>query len=276
MMVGEEGEGTSGMEAGAVERAAMLLVDNRLARHRLRSLPVSCRPRNEDEAYAIQDVMNIRLEKAGFGSVVGYKVGCTTPVMQRYMGIDHPGAGAVLAPTVYSERVTLAYRDFVEVGVETEIAARLGRDLPAEDAPFNLDSVMAAVDACMPAIELVDARYENYRTLDVWTMVADNFFNAGCILGTATTEWRCLDLTRVIGRTTVNEVEVGSGAGANVLGHPFEAIVWLANTLARRGRGLRAGDFVLTGSIVETQWVHAGDSVVARIDGLGEVAVVFA
>ncbi len=64
-------------------------------------------------------------------------------------------------------------------------------------------------------------------------------------------------------------MEVGRGRGADVMGHPFEALAWLANSLAQRGRSLRAGEFVFTGSVVETKWVNRGDRVVMEIEGLG-------
>jgi 2-keto-4-pentenoate hydratase len=128
----------------------------------------------------------------------------------------------------------------------------------------------------MAAVELVDARYADYRSLDTWTMVADNFFNAGCVLAPPVADWRARDLSAVAGVMTVNGAETGRGVGGNVMGHPFESVAWLANTLARRNRGLKRGEIVMTGSIVETQWLAAGDVVGFAVDGLGEVAIEFA
>jgi len=132
------------------------------------------------------------------------------------------------------------------------------------------------VAAVLPAMEIVDDRYRDYRTLDVATLIADDFFNAGCVLGTPVTGWREVDLPAVTGVTRLNGVEAGRGEGRAVMGHPFEALAWLANLRARSGLGLRAGEFVLLGSVVETRWVSAGDEVVVAIDGLGEVRATFA
>jgi 2-oxo-3-hexenedioate decarboxylase/2-keto-4-pentenoate hydratase len=108
-----------------------------------------------------------------------------------------------------------------------------------------------------------------YRALDAPTLVADDFFNAACVLGAPVVGWRALDLAALRGRMTINGAEVGTGRGGDILGHPLEALAWLANALASRGRYLKAGEFVLLGSVVETRWVEQGDLVEASIDGLG-------
>jgi 2-oxo-3-hexenedioate decarboxylase/2-keto-4-pentenoate hydratase len=258
-----------------IEEAARRLARNRTDRAALHELPTSCRPADEDAAYAVQDAMNVLLATGSLGDIAGWKIGCTTPVMQSYMGIDHPGAGAMLSSTVHTTPASLRHADYVAIGVEGEIAVRLSADLPAAHAPFDRDSVADAVGACMTAVELVDARYADYRSLDTWTMVADNFFNAGCVLAPPVADWRALDLPSAAGAMTVNGAETGRGVGGNVMGHPFESLAWLANTLARPGRSLAAGEVVLTGSIVETQWLAAGDSMRFAVEGLGEVAASF-
>ena len=83
------------------------------------------------------------------------------------------------------------------------------------------------------------------------------------------------DLLKVAGRAIVNGTEAGRGTGADVLGHPHNALAWLANHLAEEGKGLHAGQIVLTGSLVKTVWLNAGDSVVMELDGLGTVAASF-
>ena len=127
----------------------------------------------------------------------------------------------------------------------------------------------------MAGMEIVDDRYVDYKSLDTPTLIADDFFDAGCVLGAAVTQWRNLDLSALAGVTRINGVEVGRGRGADVMGHPFEALAWLATNLARRGQSIRAGEFVFTGSVVETKWVNRGDRVEMQIEGLGTVEAVF-
>ena len=135
--------------------------------------------------------------------------------------------------------------------------------------------VAAAVGACMAAIEVVDDRYEDYRSLDTPTLIADDFFNAGCVLGEPVERWRELDLAALRGRMSINGSEVGQGRGGDILGHPLRALAWLANALAARGRALEPEEFVLLGSVVQTQWVAAGDHVEIEIEALGGASCQF-
>ena len=127
----------------------------------------------------------------------------------------------------------------------------------------------------MAAIEIVADRYDDYGSLGTPTLIADDFFNAGIVLGGPVEDWRDLDLAALSGRMAVNGEVVGTGVGGDIMGHPLEALAWLANRWSVQGRGLPAGAFVTLGSVVETRWISAGDEVVANIEGLGEVRAVF-
>jgi 2-oxo-3-hexenedioate decarboxylase/2-keto-4-pentenoate hydratase len=257
------------MPADAIERAAALLAGARLAGSRIERLPADCRPPDEGAAYAVQDVLHRQLSAAGYGALAGHKIGCTTPVMQQFLNIANPCAGGVFARTVQHRHGTFRHADFLHVGVECEIAVRLAKPLPEARAPCDRHSAAAAVGACMAAIEVVDDRYQDYRSFDTPTLIADDFFNAGCVLDISIESWSELDLTSIAGRMRINGAEVGNGTGGDILGHPLEALAWLANALAARGRELKSGEFVLLGSVVQTQWVAAGDLVEVEIDGLG-------
>jgi len=253
---------------------ARFIADHRSRLRRLPPLDAVIRPNDEAQAYAVQAELH-ELLAPRLGHVVGHKIGCTTPVMQAFLNIPNPCAGGVFERTVHISPARVRYADFVRVGVECEIAVRLSADLPASAAPYTRDAAAAAVGTIMPAMELVDDRYVDYRSLDTPTLIADDFFDAGCVLGAPVGEWRSLDLAALTGITWINDVEVGRGRGADVMGHPFEALAWLANNLAGRGQHLRAGEFVFTGSVVETKWVNPGDRVVMEIDRLGRVEAVF-
>ena len=259
----------------AVDQAVALYVAARHRRQRIAVLPEECRPASLDEAYAVQAALNGRLG-ATHGAVCGRKIGCTTPVMQRYLEIAHPCAGALYENRTYAAPATVKYADYWRPGVECEIAVRLGQALPAADAPFDRAAVADAVEACMAAIEIVDDRYDDFRALDTPTLIADDFFSAGAVLGPAVTAWHAVDLAAAGGTMAIDDRPVGAGTGADVMGHPFEALTWLANHAAASARPLQAGDVVLTGSVVETKWVEPGDTVRVAIEGLGEAGVTFA
>jgi 2-keto-4-pentenoate hydratase len=225
------------------------------------------RPADEAAAYQVQAALHERLMPT-LGRRVGYKIGCTTPVMQQYLGIPSPCSAGVFAGGVHRSGVTLRFDDYRRVGVECEIAVRLGRDLSA-GALFTADSVRDSVAAYMAAIEIVDDRYEDWRSTDTPTLIADDFFAAGCVLGEAIADPG--DPAALVGTTTINGTEVGRGIGADVMGHPLNALAWIASSLTARGTHLREGEIVLLGSLVETKWLARGDRVVIAIDGLGRV-----
>ena len=254
--------------------AADIIAAARRHRTPLRPLAAAIAPQTEAEGYRIQEAL-AGLLAADFGARVGYKIGCTSAVMQQYIGIPHPCGGNVFANGVHASGASLAAADFVRVGVECEIAVRLSRDLDPSQAPFTAESVAAAIEAYLPAIEIVDDRYKDWETLGAPTLVADDFFAAACVLGQPVARSAAPDLLKVIGRALVNGTEVARGTGADVLGHPHHALAWLANHLAADSRGLRAGEIVLTGSLVKTLWLAAGDRVTMELQGLGNVSAGF-
>lgn len=257
------------MTLEAVASAARHIAEARRNKKRIDGLPDNERPINTNAGYAIQEALHQRLEVP----VAGFKIGCTTAVMQKFLNIDQPCAGRILETDVHTSPASLPHASFHRVGVECEIAVRLGRDLPPREVAYDRRSVADAVETCMAAIEIVDDRYVDYTKLDAPTLIADDFFGAGCVLGAAHGRWE--DLAEIAGTMFLNGEPIGSGKGAQVMGHPFEALAWLANTLASHGQGLSADDIVLTGSIVETHWVNAGDHIKVSIGGLGDAEGVF-
>lgn len=236
--------------------------------------PLETPPADEMAGYRIQRAVHDLLLPQ-LGSVVGYKIGCTSAVMQDYIGIPHPCAGGIFEKRVHDSGVRLPAADFVRVGVECEIAVRLKRDLAPGEAPFTAEWVAEAVGSYNPAIEIVDDRYVDWETIGAPTLIADDFFAAGCVLGPAVRYSAVPDLKAIAGRAVLNGAEAGNGTGADVLGHPHNALAWLANHLAGEGRGLHAGQIVLTGSLVKTLWLKPGDKVVMELEGLGRVEAEF-
>ena len=254
--------------------AAQSIATARRNRTPLQSLPPEIAPSDEAEGYLIQRAVHDLLLPYE-GGLVGYKIGCTSKVMQQYLGIPHPCGGGVFARGVHDSGASLRHEDFVGVGVECEIAVRLKRDLSPSEFPFTTAWVTKAIDAYYPAIEIVDDRYVKWETMGAPTLVADDFFAAGCVLGQAVPRSSAPDLLKVIGRALINGKAAGHGTGADVLGHPHHALAWLANHLASDGNGLSAGEIVLTGSLVKTIWLNAGDRVTMELDGLGKAEVEF-
>jgi 2-keto-4-pentenoate hydratase len=261
------------MDSQRIAAAAAALEADHAARRAYAPLPESLRPRDEDEAYAIQRALVGRWSAAGEGPVAGYKIALTTPAMQRMCNVDQPCAGMVLAGRVHQDEARVRAADHLHFGIEAEIAVLLAAPLAPDGAPWTRATVAPAIAACMAAIELVDDRSASYSGLDARDLIADNTWNAGIVLGPPRADWRDLDLAAARARMLINGREVGAGCGADVLGHPLVAVAWLANRLAGQGLGLAAGMVVMTGSMVTTKFLAPGDRATVEIDGLGAAGV---
>ncbi|HEV2100811.1 MAG TPA: fumarylacetoacetate hydrolase family protein [Stellaceae bacterium] len=241
------------------------------ARQPIDILPAALIPADLDEAYQIRAAYEAIESAAGRGAVAGYKIGLTTPVMQKLCGVDEPCFGAIFANEVHHRRAELAVGTFCRLGIETEIAVRLGADLPQGG---DRVSVEAAVESCMAAIELLEDLRHDYKRLSAAAMVAGNVWNAGVLLGAPVTDWRQLDLAMVTSRLTINGSEVGRGKGGDVMGDPLNALAWLADKLAGLGTPLRRRMIVMTGSMVPIQFPAASDRAVVEVSGLGSAELV--
>ena len=259
---------------------AALITSARLDGRLLGDLGDQGRPPTELAAYRVQAIAHGLLESAGFGRQAGWKIGCTTKVMQAYLGIGTPCAGAMFAANVWQGQHAFPVPAAGRLGVECEIAVRMGRDLPRREQAYEPADMPGAVAASMAAIEVVADRYVDYPSLDTPTLIADDFFHHACVLGPQRESrppesLRPESLREVTGAMTINGREVGRGVGTDILGDPLVVLCWLANSCAAWGTPLLAGDVILLGSLVQTQWVKAGDVVAVTNAPLGEVAAEF-
>ena len=237
------------MEQIAVKRAAELLLAEHKANLRFKALAAPDAPADISDACDIQDHY-VALLQSEHGRTVGYKVGLTSATMQAFCGIDHPIAGVVLASRVHRSGAIVRRSDFGRLGLEFEIAVRITSDVPITRVPFTAGTIRPHIGGVCAAIELVDDRSADYADLDVRSLVADNSWNAGIVLSEFATAWP--DLESVLGRATKDRDAIGEGHGRDILGHPFNSVAWLARHLAARGAGLKAGQIVMTGSVMKT------------------------
>jgi 2-keto-4-pentenoate hydratase len=259
-----------------ISRAARYFYDIHRGKKPLPPTPQDISDASIEDAYAMQEALQA-LFVAERGPIAGYKIALTTPVMQELMGIDHSIAGAIFANTVHPSPAVLRHSDYRRIAVECEIAMRLGMDLAPREKPYTAAEVADAVEACMASIELIeDHGCDEYKRVGGRGLIANNAWNAGCVLGPTSANWRALDLSSMSGTLAINGVESGKGRGGDVMnGHPLHALAWVANTVAARGRPLRRGMIVQTGSVVATQWPKAGDTVTVTFAGLGEASASF-
>ena len=236
-------------------------------------VPLGTPPLN-GSGYNAQQQLAEWLVSRGQGTHSGYKIGATTKVMQALLGVPGPIFGHVLSANVFNSGTSFKCNPACNPGIECEIVFRLGTNLPVAGAPYTREEVVDCIEAIIPAIEIVENRYGDYRIRDIALLTADDFFHKACVLGTPINDWRDINLLSCCGQVIVNGEAVETGYGREVLGDPLEAVVWLANTLAERGAGLSVGQIVSTGSMTQVHWIkNLPQMIEICIEGLGLCAV---
>lgn len=252
----------------SAKQAAEFVDGAHRSRARYQNLPEAIAPTSFDEAYAAQEALRAVWEPR-FGGVAGRKIAVTTKVMQELMGIDHPCGGMIFASRIHRSPARIAKTDFINVRVECELAVRLGRDLPKGPTPYTRESVRSAVGEIMAAFELIEDRNADYKTCKALSLIADNAWNGGIVIGPAKAPPAGSDLNGITGRLRRNGKEELAGKTDD----PMGALAWVANLAADRGRPMTAGMVVITGSVVPTIDIAPGERLDFALDGVGEVAM---
>lgn len=251
------------------DRAAQALMAARRARRVLDRLASDVAPRGLADGIAAQLAV-ARL--SGALPPAGFKIGATARRMQDYLGLPGPCGGFMAEAGLHGSGSTLAFAAFLNAGVECELAVVLARDIPP--GPCSNDQAAAAIGELMAGIEVVENRYGPLDVLGTPTLVADQVFHAGAVLGAPYPEWRDLDLPNLAGSILVNSETRGAGSGADLLGHPFAALAWLAaSDEAAAFGGLRGGQVVMLGSVCPPIWLDGPAEVTVRFPPLPAVTL---
>ena len=223
-------------------------------------------------AYAAQEINTKRWLESG-RRLVGRKIGLTSLAVQKQLGVDQPDYGMLFDDMAMPDGWEMHSKQLIQPKVEAEVAFVIGRDLDQER--ITIADVLRAVEFALPAIEVVDSRIADWK-IGILDTIADNASSGLYVLGNQPKKLENLDL-RMAGMVMESGGEpISVGAGAACLGDPLSAMLWLAKTMARVGRPLKAGDTVMSGALGPMAPVKWGDVVEARIAGLGSVRAVFA
>ncbi|MBB3052174.1 2-keto-4-pentenoate hydratase [Prauserella isguenensis] len=222
------------------------------------------------DAYRIQQEQVRGWVEAG-EAVKGHKVGLSSPAMQQQMGVAQPDFGHLTSGMFHLEHRPIT-APFLQPRIEPEVAFVLGRELTGPGV--TVADAARAVEFVLPALEIVDSRIRDWK-ISIVDTVADNASSGGVVLGTKPTPLSAVDL-RLMGCSLYRSGELlGTGTGSAVLGSPLNALVWLANTIGPLGIAIEPGHVVLPGTMTQAFFVHPGETVVAHMDGLGDVTAVF-
>lgn len=223
-------------------------------------------------AYRIQ-LSNARRRVAAGETVRGHKVGLTAPAMQELFGVDEPDFGHLFDSMFVADGGTILLDSLIAPQVEVEPAFILAEELRGPDV--TPDDVMAATEAVVPALEIIDSRIADWQ-ITLPDTIADNASSGGLVLGSRPVRPESVDLSLCGCLLHRNGRLTDTGAGGAVLGgSPVNALVWLANVLGERGVSLEAGHVILPGSVTAAIPVSPGDTVSATFDRIGTVSLTF-
>jgi 2-keto-4-pentenoate hydratase len=222
-------------------------------------------------AYAVQETNTVRWLKEG-RKLSGRKIGLTSKAVQQQLGVDQPDFGMLFADMICADGELLPAARFMQPRVEAEIALVLDKSLDRER--HSVQDVTKATAYAVAAIEIVDSRIAKWD-IKIADTVADNASSGGYVVGSQPKRLADVDLIGCRMAMHRRGEVVSQGAGAACLGNPLNAAVWLADTMAKRGRPLGAGDVILTGALGPMVAVAQGDDITANIEGFGDVRARF-
>lgn len=258
-----------------LSQTVALLAEARINRRTMKSLPADCRPPEPSDAYRVQKAL-VQKTLAHFGGTpLGYKIACTSESAQAFLKFYNPFYGRLLAPFVYRTPAEIDPGGFSMLVVEPEFGFQMAEDLPPSNAPYDRDRVAQAIGAVLPAVEIVDTRYDDWSRVDVPSLIADNGCNGAWVQGPLYRDWRAIEFPTHRVTLRVNGTELRSGQGDAIMGHPFNALTWLANILNEQGSGLKAGDLVSTGTCMEVYYAAPGDRIEADFGTIGKIEIYF-
>lgn len=222
------------------------------------------------EAYAVQEINTRRWLDQG-RRIVGRKIGLTSKAVQAQLGVDQPDYGQLWADGD-AETGRVAAGRYMQPRIEAEIAFVMKRDVTSTEV--SMSELIGAIDYALPAVEIVDSAIADWK-ITLADTIADNASAGGFMLGASPRTLADLDL-RLCGMVVTRRGEaVSTGLGAACLGHPLNATLWLARTMARVGRPLAAGEIVLSGALGPMVSAAAGDRFEIEIQGFSPFSLAF-
>lgn len=249
--------------------AADLLLANWAATTRIAELPAAMRPMTRREGYEAASAV---AERSG-SSVAGWKIAATSEAGQKHINVDGPIIGRILKSRLLPEGADVTLGDNIMRVAEAEFAFGFARDLPPRDAPYSQDEALDAVGSLHLSIEVPDSRYADFTAVGAAQLIADTACASWLVLGPAVNvPWRGIDLSAHVVKGIKNGTVMAEGTGKAVLGDPRKALTWFVNEASSYGGGVKAGQFVTTGTCIVPMAIAPGDQVTVDYGVLGTIS----
>ena len=251
-----------------LEQIAQFMLDQHNSKQNFQNLPETLMPKDFDEAYKVQQVFQKNSDRGELG---GFKIALASKIQQELCGIDHPIAGGIFANEINSSPSTFELSNFHGLGLEFEIAVKLSDDLKPEMGPFNKDNIREFIKSLSPAFELIIDRNADYSNINPLSMITDNAWCSGIVMGTELPNWDTLNLDTIKSKLFWND-EIPQDAMIKDA-NPLESLSWVANLLLSHGRTIPKGSVIITGSVIKTRAPQIGDHIIYKVGNLSEVEI---
>ena len=252
-----------------LEAAASILLSNWNANTRMAALPESCRPVGRAEAYETAAAV----ARLSGQDVAGWKIAATSAAGQKHINVDGPLIGRILKHRLLAASASVRLGDNIMKVAEAEFAFGFGRDLPPRATPYSMEEALEAVTSLHLSLEVPDSRYQDFTKVGTAQLIADTACAAWLVLGPALEmEWRHIDLSQHKVAGFRNGEKVVEGMGKAVLGDPRRALAWFVNEACTYCCGVKAGQFVTTGTCIIPFAIAPGDRIEANYGELGSIS----
>lgn len=227
---------------------------------------------SEADSYKVQFAVHERFAAAG-DPVVGWKVALSVPAQYEPLKLSGPVFAAIYKSGLRQSGAVFEAGWPIEPGIEPELVARIAKDAPVGGGPYTSDSIRAYIANLYCGMEVVDNRYADVTKMGGPARIADNVLQAALVTGTEIKDWQKLDFPNLKGHSLLDGKELAKGPGSAVMGSAMISLAWLANTLNKHGKHLKAGDLILTGSVHPPAFLPGKGVARTEFEGLGGTEV---
>jgi len=251
-----------------LEQIAKFMLDQHKSKQNFQNLPETLMPKNLNEAYKIQEIFQ---KNSGRGQLGGFKIALASKVQQELCGIDHPIAGGIFANEIKSSPETFDLDNFHGLGLEFELAVTLSGDLKPGMEPFDKNNIKQFIKSLSPAFELIIDRDADYSNINPLTMITDNAWCSGIVLGKELSNWEKLNLDVIRSQLLWNDEAPQDAMIKDA--NPLESLSWVSNLLTSLGRTIPKDSVIITGSVIKTRAPNKGDHIIYKVEDLSEVEI---
>ena len=264
------------MDQSKIQKAADILYNSRISLKKIKQLPQDCAPRSLEEGYDIQDELTKKYLSASHKTLlIGKKIGCTNKAAQKQLNVNESFFGNMFSDNISKSKNIINSEKYFSPYIEPEFSFLMKDELNVLKAPYNVEEVYESIAAVLPSIELVDSRFEDWTSIGVNNLIADNAVHAHWIYGNSINDLNLFDFNNHSVDLFINEKFIENGNSKNVMKNPINSLTWLINKLALKGKTLPKNTYVSTGTCTKAIPISKGDHIKVDFGNLGNVSFFF-